>query len=75
MRHRVYPDRTTGRVQERWLSENAGGGSKVQSGPVTAGRKEETGTKAEEAYSVKRRRWNEVQRKEESERKQVQLLL
>lgn len=34
-------------------------GRKVQSGPVTAGRKEETGAKAEEAHK----------RKEESERK------
>lgn len=46
----------------------------MQSGPGTAGRKEETGMKAE-VCSVKRRRWNEVQRKEESERKQVQLLV
>lgn len=52
-------------VMQRILEE----GRELQSGPVTAGRKEETGVKA-----YRRTRWSEVQRKEESERKQFQLL-
>lgn len=55
-------------VMQRILEE----GRELQSGPVAAGRKEGTGVKAEEAY--RRTRWSEVQRKEESERKQFQLL-